>query len=119
MLRLATDADADDRIMRGLVHLVPELDLVRSVEELPERTPDQDVLEWAAGLGRVLVTNDRNTMMQHILARLGQGLPVPGIIFTTREQPIRAAINDLHVIVSLMSEEEMAARIVVYLPFRN
>ena len=63
MLRLASDADVHGDILRGLRRRLPTLDLVRILDALPEKTSDPDVLAWAADQGRVLITNDRNTMV--------------------------------------------------------
>lgn len=40
MLRLASDADVNGHIIRGLLRRIPELDLLRSQDELPEGAPD-------------------------------------------------------------------------------
>jgi hypothetical protein len=56
MLRPAFDADVHGEIVRGLRRRVPEIDLVRVQDALPEGTPDSDVLAWSAAEHRVLVT---------------------------------------------------------------
>jgi hypothetical protein len=59
MLRLASDADVNGAIIRGLYRRRPSIDLIRAQDALPERTPDSEVLCWAISGGRVLITNDR------------------------------------------------------------
>ncbi len=61
MLRLASDADVHGDIIRGLRRRLPDIDLARAQDALPEGTPDPEVLTWAAE-NRVLITNDRNTI---------------------------------------------------------
>jgi hypothetical protein len=56
MLRLASDADVRGEIIRGVRRRLPEIDLVRVQDALPESAPDQDVLAWAAAENRVLIT---------------------------------------------------------------
>ena len=63
MLRLASDIDVNGAILRGLRRRLPLIDLVRTQDALPASTPDRDVLAWAAGENRILITNDRNTMV--------------------------------------------------------
>jgi hypothetical protein len=46
MLRLATDADVPRAIIRGVTRDTPGIDLVHSLDVLPEGTPDRDVLAW-------------------------------------------------------------------------
>jgi hypothetical protein len=73
VLRLASAADVPGEIIRGLQRRVPEVDLVRVQDALPEGAPDTDVLAWAAAEGRVLITNDRNTMIGFAYRRVAAG----------------------------------------------
>ena len=63
MLRLASDADVHGDILDGLHRRLPEINLVRVQDALPEGTLDPEILAWAAAENRVLITNDRNTMI--------------------------------------------------------
>src|SRR5215831_4328836 len=119
MLRLASDADVHGEIVRGLRRRLPEIDLVRAQDALPEGTPDPEILVWAAAENRVLITNDRNTMVGFASQRVAAGEPVPGLIATTNEQSIGSAIDDILLITEYMPEEEIRAQIVVFLPFRG
>jgi hypothetical protein len=119
MLRLASDADVHGHIIRGLRRRLPEIDLVRAQDALPEGTPDPDILAWAAGEKRVLNTNDRNTMVGFAYRRLEVGETMPGLIVTSNAQRIRSAIDDILLIAVCVSEEEMRNQVVVFLPFRG
>jgi hypothetical protein len=48
MLRLATDEDFNNRILRGLIRRKPELDIVRVQDAGLLGQGDAEVLEWAA-----------------------------------------------------------------------
>jgi len=63
MLRLASDADVHGDVVRALRRRRPDIDLIRVQDEIPAGTLDPDVLAWAAEQNRVLITNDRNTMI--------------------------------------------------------
>jgi hypothetical protein len=119
MLRLASDADVHGEILRGLRRRMPEIDLVRAQDALPEGTPDPEVLAWAAAENRVLITNDRNTMVGFASQRVAAGELVPGLIATTNDQSIGSAIDDILLIVEYMPEEEIGNQVVVFLPFRG
>ncbi len=119
MLRLASDADVHGDLVRGLRRRRPDIDLIRSQEALPEGTPDPDVLAWAAAENRVLITNDRNTMVGFAHQRVAAGEPMPGLIATTNEQSIGDAIEDILIIAELMTADEVREQVVVYLPFRG
>jgi predicted nuclease of predicted toxin-antitoxin system len=119
MLRLASDADVHGEIIRGLRHRLPEIDLVRAQDALPEGTSDPEVLAWAAAENRVLITNDRNTMLGFSYQRVAAGDPMPGLIATTNEQSIGGAVDDIMLVAEYMPEEEIRDQVVVFLPFRG
>jgi Domain of unknown function (DUF5615) len=118
MLRLASDADVHGEIIRGLRRRVPEIDLIRVQDALPEGIADPDILAWAATENRVLITNDRKTMVGFAYRRVGDGELVPGVIATTNEQSIGSAIDDILLISEYMPEEEIRDQVVVFLPYR-
>ena len=119
MLQLASDADVNGDIIRGLRRRRTDIDLVRSRDVFPEGTPDLEVLAWAAAENRVLITNDRKTMIRSAYWRVALGEPLPGLIVTTNEQTIGSAIDDILFITECLSEEEIKDRVVIYLPFRG
>jgi len=119
MLRLASDADVHGEIIRGLRRRSPEIDLVRVQDALPDRTPDPVVLAWAAMENRVLITNDRNSMVGFAYHRVAAGESVPGLITTTNDQAIGAAIDDILLIAEFMPADEIRDQVVVFLPFRG
>jgi Domain of unknown function (DUF5615) len=85
MLRLASDADVHGEIIRGLRRRVPQIDLLRVQDALSEGTQDRDVLAWAAAENRILISNDRNTMIGLAYEQVAAGRLVPGIIATTNQ----------------------------------
>jgi hypothetical protein len=119
MLRLASDADVHGETIRGLRRRKPEIDLVRVQDALPEGTPDPEVLAWAAKESRILITNDRNTMLGFAYQRVANGEPSPGLIATTNDQSIGFAIDEILLIVECMTEEEIRNQVVVYLPLQG
>ena len=83
----------------------------------PEGTSDSTILKWAAAENRVLVTNDRNTMVASAYDRFTAGESVPGVIVTTNAQAVGSAIDDILLIAECMTATEISSRIVVFLPF--
>lgn len=118
MLRLANDADVHGAIIRGLRRRLPEVDLVRAQDALPDGTPDDEVLVWAANENRVLITNDRNTMVGFAYQRIAAAETMPGLIVTTNEQSIGATIDDIEIIAECISEKEFTRQAVMFLPLR-
>ena len=95
MLRFAVDEDFDNRIVRGLMRLLPTVDIVRvqDIGLLGKRDPE--VLEWAANESRVLLTHDATTMTKHAYARVESGRQMPGLFEVGQDLPIGEAIGDL------------------------
>jgi hypothetical protein len=114
-----SDADVHGDIVRGLRRRVPEIDLVRVQDALPEGTRNPAVLAWAAADNRVLITNDRNSMVGLAYGRVAAGEPLPGLIATTDEQSVGSAIDGILLIAENMPEDEIRDTIVVVLPFRG
>jgi hypothetical protein len=119
MLRLASDADVHGDIIRGLRRRHPGIDLVRVQDALPEGTPDPAILDWAAAENRVLITNDRNTMVGFAYARVAEGKKAVGVLATINYQSIGSAIDDILFISEHMSEQQIRDQIVVFLPYRT
>ena len=69
MLRFAVDEDFDNRIVRGLLRLLPTLDIVRAQDAGLLGKRDPEVLEWAASENRVLLTHDATSMTKHAYAQ--------------------------------------------------
>jgi uncharacterized protein DUF5615 len=115
MLRLATDEDFNNRILRGMLRRRPDLDIVRVQDAGLKGSEDPRVLEWAAGEGRVLLTHDASTMSAYVYERINQGLSTPGVFEVSQDMPIGQAIEEilLIAIASLEGEYEGQVR---YLP---
>lgn len=117
MLKLAADEDFNNRILRGVLLRRPELDIVRVQDAALALKDDPNVLEWAASENRALLTHDVSTMTKHAYARVGQGLPMPGVFEVSQELPISVAIEEILLLVECSVEGEWSGQ-VRYLPFR-
>ena len=117
MLRLATDEDFNNRILRGLLRRIPELDIVRAQDVGLRGGEDPDVLEWAAGEGRVLLTHDASTMSAFAYERVKRGLAMPGIFEIDQDLPIGQAIEEIVLIAMASFEAEYEGQ-VRHLPMR-
>jgi hypothetical protein len=85
MLRFLTDEDFDGRLTSALLARVPGFDLVRAQDTGLTHTPDPDILAWAAGEGRIVLTHDRNTMTGFASTRASAGQPMPGLFVVDRQ----------------------------------
>lgn len=116
MLRLVSDENLNGDIVRGLLRRHPELDLVRVQDVGLMETPDSDILEWAAGEGRVLLSHDVSTVPPAAYQRIADGQPMPGVFILPDRMPIGRAIDEI-LFLSLDVEPDEWKDQVVYLPF--
>jgi hypothetical protein len=93
MIRLATDEDFNNRILRGLLRRRPEIDVVRVQDAGLAGRGDAEILEWASMEGRVLLTHDVTTMRRYVYARIADGLPMSGVFEVSQRTPIIEAIE--------------------------
>jgi len=72
-MKLLLDENLEAAILRGLLRLSPDLDVVRVVDVGLAGAPDQAVLAWAAEQGRVVVSRDRAAMSLEAARRIEAG----------------------------------------------
>src|SRR5207237_8846610 len=115
MLRLVSDEDVPGDIIRGLRQRQPTVDIVRVQDVGLMHTPDTDLLAWATGEDRQIVTRDRKTMTAHAWERVRQGPPMVGVLVVHHNMPIGQAVRELEVI-ALASESADWHGQVIFLP---
>src|SRR5262249_48876159 len=81
-----------------------------------ERAEDPDLLEWAAGESRVMLTRDARTVIGYGHERVAQGLPMPGGIVVRQPVDIGRVLEDLTLIIECPLEGELKGQ-VLYIPF--
>lgn len=79
-MRFLTDEDFRHDVLRGVLRLLPQLELVTAQQVSLTNVDDTILLSWAAQDNRVLLTHDRNTMNGFALDRVRAGLPMPGVV---------------------------------------
>jgi hypothetical protein len=102
-------------IVTGLRRAATSLDIFRVQEIGLEAASDPEVLEWAAREGRILVTHDYKTMPTFAYGRVGDGLPMPGVLMVPWNADIGAAIDELALIAEATDPDEWANRVVYLL----
>lgn len=117
MLRLATDENFNNDILRGLLRQVPELDVVRIQDVGLSGADDPQVLTWAADEGRVLLTHDVRTITRYAYERVEAGLAMPGVFEVSRALPLGQVVADLVLVATCSHEGEWEGQ-VQYLPLR-
>jgi predicted nuclease of predicted toxin-antitoxin system len=115
MIRLLTDENVNNNIMRGLTRRLPQLDFVSVRDVGLAGSPDLVLLRWAANEQRIILTHDRKTMVRDANQLVAQGKPMAGVIFVPDQLKIGRAINDLEMALRAYAESDLRDS-VKYLP---
>jgi predicted nuclease of predicted toxin-antitoxin system len=116
MLRLLADENLPASIVEGVCRRLSGVDFIRVQDVGLVRTPDADILEWAAQQARVVVSLDKKTLTTDAWNRVANGQPMPGVIIL-RQHLITTgqAINELELHADAGMPDDMKDR-VLYLP---
>jgi hypothetical protein len=117
MLRLATDDDFNNRIVRGLIRRQPDLDILRVQDAGLAGRNDEDVLAWAATEGRILLTHDVTTMKHTAYDRIAAGLPMPGVFEVSQDVSIGTAVDEILLLAVCSDQDEWQGQ-VRFLPLK-
>ncbi len=106
MMRFLADENLDNRILRGLLRRNPDLDVVRVQDLDISGANDDDVLAWATGEQRVLLTHDQRTVPLYAYRRMERGESIAGVIVIPDSLAVGEAIDDLLLIIDVTSDTE-------------
>lgn len=116
MLRLVSDEDVHDDIIRGLRRRLPTLDIVRALDVGLDHTPDTNILAWAASEERILITGDLNTMVGFAWGRVLSAKPMPGVLALLENFGVGRVIDDILLVAVCYAPEEIKDQ-VLFIPF--
>ncbi|MFH1952993.1 MAG: DUF5615 family PIN-like protein [Pseudomonadota bacterium] len=117
MLKLASDENLNNNIVRGLLRKRPDLDIVRIQDAGFIGADDPTVLEWAAQENRVLLTHDVATMTRYVYERLDAGHVMPGVFEVDPFSPMGQVIEDILLLAEFSFEGEWEGQI-GYIPLK-
>ena len=115
MLRLLSDENFDNHIVRGLLRRLPTIDLIRVQDVGLGQTDDREILRWAAEQGRILLTHDRRTVPAFALGRVTRGEPMPGVFAVHPRIPVAQTIDDMLLVVQCSTADDWAD-LITYFP---
>ena len=98
-MRFLADENFNNRILKRLRQILPDVDVVRVQDTEMYQATDINVLEWAAENERILLTHDIRTIPRYAYARVKAGLPMPGVIEVVKDLPMRQTIDELSVMI--------------------
>jgi Domain of unknown function (DUF5615) len=112
MLLLIADENFNNAIVRGLLRIKPDLDILRIQDVGLFSADDPTVLEWAAQEDRILLTHDVTTVTKYAYERVTMGKYMPGAIEINRSVPLGVAINDILLITETFQSGELQGQII-------
>jgi|ERR1044071_704752 len=107
MIRLLTDENFNQTILRGLARRSIHADILSVRNAGLAGQPDMFLLQWAARENRTMLTHDKKTMKKFAEQLLIQGDPMAGVILVPDTLQIGRAINDLQLLIECSSQSEM------------
>ncbi len=115
MLRLLADENFNGDIVRGLLLRQADIDIVRVQDVGLAAADDPDVLAWAAGNDRIVLTHDVATMPDFAYDRVAAGEKMAGVFIVRDRFPVGQAIREIQLMVECTEQDEWNGR-AVHLP---
>lgn len=81
----------------------------------PRGASDPEILKWCEQNGFILITNNRDSMPQHLVEHLAAGRHVPSIITINLKAPMGVILEDLMLIAGASFDDEYFDQI-LYVP---
>jgi hypothetical protein len=113
--RFLADHDLNEHIVLGVLRREPAIEFARGRDLRLESLPDDEVLEFAAKEGFVVVSHDVNTMTAAAHSRIIAGQPMARLLVSHQTDAIAATIESL-VLIWSESEAEEWQDVLCYLP---
>ena len=95
MVRFLADANLHDAIVTGCLRREPAIDFLSAHEATLEGVPDPEVLAFATGQNRILVTSDLRTMPRHFGDFLEANGRCAGVFIVRQRAPLADVIDAL------------------------
>ncbi len=116
-MKFAADENFDNRFLRGLLHKLPDLDIVRVQDTEMYQKSAPALLEWIARENRILLTHDFNTIPKYAYERIVSNLAMPGVIMVDSSASISVIVDDLQIMIEAGTSKDFENRI-EYIPFK-
>ena len=115
-IRFQADNDLKYGIVKAVRRREPTMDFVSAQDAGLDGVPDAVLLDRAAAEGRVLVTHDRRTMIDHFRDHVAGGKSSPGLLIVSQGSAISDVVDALLYVWALADPADLRDQI-YYLPF--
>ncbi len=106
MIRFQADADIRHAIVLAVRRRESAIDFASAADSGLEGLPDPEVLALAARQGRILITHDRRTMLDHFRAHLVRGKSSPGVFLVSQDAALGPVVDALVMVWAASDAEE-------------
>jgi hypothetical protein len=114
-IRFQADNDLKFGIVKAVRRREPTVDFLSAQEAGLDGVPDPLLLDRAAAEGRVLVSHDRRTMIDHFRDHLAAGKSSPGLLIVSQGSSIGDVVEAVLYVWALSDPAELLDR-AYYLP---
>ena len=97
-IRFQADKDLKFTVVKAVRLREPAIDFASAQEAALSGLGDPELLDRAAGEGRVLVSHDRRTMLNHFRNHLAAGRSSPGLLIVAQGTPIGPVVEAIVVL---------------------
>jgi hypothetical protein len=111
MVPLLGDENFKGQLLRGLRLRIERLDILSADQAGTRGLTDPELLEQAAKLGRVLLTLDHRTMVDHAYHRIAAELPFAGVILVPDWMGFGQALDELELLILVADDAELKQRV--------
>ena len=106
-IRFQADSDLKFGIVTGVRKLESAIDFASSVDSHLHGIGDPELLEMAAAANRILVSHDRQTMLNHFRNRLAEGNHSPGLLIVSQFALIGPVVESIVFLWSISEAAEL------------
>jgi hypothetical protein len=114
-VRFQADNDLKFGIVKAVRRREPTIDFVSALEAGLDGVGDPELLDRAAAEGRVLVSHDRRTMIDHFRDHLAAGKSSPGLLIVSQGSSIGDVVEAVLYVWALSDPAELLDQ-AYYLP---
>ena len=114
-IRFQADNDLKFGIVKAVRRREPTVDFLSAQESGLDSVPDPVLLDRVAAAGRVLVSHDRRTMIDHFRDHLAVGKSSPGLLIVSQGSAIGEVVESVLYVWALSDPAELRDQ-AYYLP---
>ncbi|MEO0808906.1 MAG: DUF5615 family PIN-like protein [Cyanobacteria bacterium J06643_4] len=107
-VRFLLDENLSPRLKQAVLRLNPEIDIIRigDANTLPLGSLDPEVLRYLERSQRLLVTDNRASMPDHLRLHWQQGRHIWGLLWTRPNTPLQVLAKEIVLVYEATSAEE-------------